>query len=353
MSIKNIFLFSLVSFFSVSVLAIDFTASDTVFNCFAERLKLIRASREQVLDRMIECYGLEKSDMTRALLLGVVTSVLDKHREDLIGVTKHSIVIEQLADEIVHAIDRVIKGMTIEQKKKKKKEGWFKKKHLLLLFLGIGISVTIYFAIKALVGQKASVADDVKAADGVSDKVTEKQNFNVQVGAGLKKIPIDKTVSPDNLLVLNAIHSMENQVLETNKKVDDGFMETNKKVDDGFIETNKNVDGGFMETNKKVDDGFIETNKNVDGGFMETNKKVDDLSNKVEEGIQQFVSGGVGYDNVGREIGGKLYLRHKGELRKLFGFGNFDNGSNQSGVNVCFGGGSFPQLLSSYTSTPS
>jgi hypothetical protein len=53
-------------------------------------------------------------------------------------------------------------------------------------------------------------------------------------------------------------------------------------------------------------------------------------------GDVQFVSGGIKYDNLGRVIGEKLYLRHKDALRKLFGFSNFDNDSNQSKVNASF-----------------
>jgi hypothetical protein len=150
---------------------------------------------------MIECYELEKNDVSRVLFRGVITKIVEKNscKFNKVRSSKSGgyFVIEKSADEIVTALDNLIAGLetTIFESKKKKKKRWFKKRYLLLLFLGISIGVLAYYAYEskskktdskkaASKKSKKSSVDD-SAEDNVEESVDEKTGVAVKKGPKL------------------------------------------------------------------------------------------------------------------------------------------------------------------------
>jgi len=118
--------------------------SDPVFRSIADRMNIAYLGQENVIDKVMEVYRLDKNEFNRAVLSGILHGSIERHRSCGLGK------IDQWTDKVLSDLDGQMRLLAhgVNGANKKKSES-FLKKHQLLLLLLLGAAVlglVVYFS---------------------------------------------------------------------------------------------------------------------------------------------------------------------------------------------------------------
>ena len=160
-------------FFCIIILFLVFNASqafaffshnnqaifENVCRNFADRLQVPYKSKDDLIKKVLNEYGLEFNEETKGLFFQIAAGVLDRCQTR--GVISN---VGHIADEIAVAFNGFIENAGVNLPKKKKKKSIFNKRNLALLFMGIVVTVGIVWTIKfALSKVRESVLVDAES----------------------------------------------------------------------------------------------------------------------------------------------------------------------------------------------
>lgn len=148
-----------------------------VFTCFGERLNIESTRREAIADKIVDLCNLKNNNITRLLVMDVIKVVCDRH-------VNSGIQVDKIVNEIILTLDALM-NIHDSPLEKHKKSGFFKKRYLLILFVGIAVTLTIYFAIRAKISAREYEGARVKVAEKIASRQRADVAIDVRAGLGV------------------------------------------------------------------------------------------------------------------------------------------------------------------------
>ena len=92
-------------FFQSNAMLPNTLLSDPVFRAIADRMNIAYVGKENVIDKIMEIYQVEKNDVNRAIMSGILQNAIEKHKA--CGVGK----IDQWTDNVLSDFDCQVRAI--------------------------------------------------------------------------------------------------------------------------------------------------------------------------------------------------------------------------------------------------